>query len=281
MPTEFDHPPSPQPYASPPFTVVLIITLLLFLFVGFFCIYFCRCFLQNLLYTWHLRSSPSGTPVGPGAGGPPGLDPSIIKSFPTFTYSSVKEYRRETYGLECAICLSEFKDEDILRLLTVCCHVFHQECIDLWLELHKSCPVCRRSLDAPAKTGENIIVDPVHETIHEDGPLEDSVSITIRDDVQDKRGENEERQRATVLGQSQRGHDPTVEKFSRSKTTGHSIVRSREEEEDKFTLRLPDHVTAKLIRGHNLTKSCTTFREIKDERTPFGEVSGTGDVNNV
>lgn len=219
--------------------------------------------------------------MGPNAGGPPGLDPSIIKSFPTFTYSSVKEYRREKYGLECAICLCEFNDEDILRLLTTCCHVFHQECIDLWLELHKSCPVCRRSLDdAPAKTGENIS-DPTHEIIHEDEPLEDSISITIKDDHEDKRGEHEEGQRATNSGQIQRGNDPKVEKFSRSNTTGHSIVRSREEEEDKFTLRLPEHVTAKLIRGHNWTKSCTTFGEFKSERTTFREVSGGGDVSNV
>uniref|UniRef100_A0A5B7C4Q5 RING-type E3 ubiquitin transferase n=1 Tax=Davidia involucrata TaxID=16924 RepID=A0A5B7C4Q5_DAVIN len=282
-----------ESYASPPVTIILTIILLIFFFVGFFSIYFCRCFFENLLYTWYLRHSPTGTPVGPaGSCGGNGLEPSIIQSFPTFTYASVKDLRKEKYGLECAICLSEFEDDNMLRLLTTCCHVFHQECIDLWLESHKTCPVCRRSLDTPEKSPEkspvvNSTNNAVHEIInHENGSsMGDSFSITIKDDNERGRRSGEGEEAAALAGQSE-GDNNKAARFSRSHSTGHSIVRTRGDE-DRYTLRLPEHVQAKIMKGHNWTKSCTTFGEFKSKTSTgyggFGEVSGFsgGDVNRV
>lgn len=246
--------------------------------------------MQNILCTWHLRHNPTGTPVGGAASSATagGLDPLIVQSFPSFTYSTVKDYRKEKYGLECAICLLEFKGSDVLRLLTSCCHVFHQECIDLWLESHKSCPVCRRNLTSPVQSPVKSPTLPgnIRHGIHENEPIEDSFSITIKD-------ENEDETRASDKGQGvpcgtgeQGDHAKNkVEKFSRSHSTGHSIVRNREEE-DRFTLRLPEHVKSHIIRGHNSSKSWTTFGEYKakTETTNIGlaEVSGvSGGDNNV
>lgn len=43
----------------------------------------------------------------------------------------------------CNICLSDFKDEDLIRLIK-CVHIFHKDCIDPWLLNESySCPVCR------------------------------------------------------------------------------------------------------------------------------------------
>lgn len=47
---------------------------------------------------------------------------------------------------ECPVCLTEFEQEDTLRLLPSCKHVFHQECIDAWFDAHSTCPLCRASL---------------------------------------------------------------------------------------------------------------------------------------
>lgn len=44
---------------------------------------------------------------------------------------------------ECAICLSRFKQGDLVRMLP-CQHEFHQDCIDQWLlKKDKRCPCCR------------------------------------------------------------------------------------------------------------------------------------------
>ncbi|CAK7325667.1 unnamed protein product [Dovyalis caffra] len=43
----------------------------------------------------------------------------------------------------CAICLSEFEEDEELRTLPVCSHSYHVECIDMWLHSHTNCPMCR------------------------------------------------------------------------------------------------------------------------------------------
>lgn len=46
----------------------------------------------------------------------------------------------------CTVCLAEFRGEDTLRILPYCGHFFHVTCIDIWLQQHSTCPVCRISL---------------------------------------------------------------------------------------------------------------------------------------
>lgn len=76
-----------------------------------------------------------------------GLDPAGIESFPVFLYSAFKGLKEQsTPALECAVCLSEFGDNETLRLLPKCNHVFHPGCIDVWLAYHNTCPLCRANL---------------------------------------------------------------------------------------------------------------------------------------
>ncbi|CAI9781472.1 unnamed protein product [Fraxinus pennsylvanica] len=44
---------------------------------------------------------------------------------------------------ECPICLSEFEEREIVKLIPYCRHGFHPRCIDTWLSSHVTCPVCR------------------------------------------------------------------------------------------------------------------------------------------
>lgn len=61
-----------------------------------------------------------------------------IRSIPTHRY--IKGNRQSA---ECAVCLSEFEDDQELRTLPRCNHSFHVDCIDMWLYSHPSCPTCR------------------------------------------------------------------------------------------------------------------------------------------
>lgn len=69
-----------------------------------------------------------------------GLDKTVIQTLPFFVFSSLKGSKE---GLECSVCLSKFEDSDVLRFLPICRHAFHMKCIDMWLEAHVSCPLCR------------------------------------------------------------------------------------------------------------------------------------------
>ncbi|XP_054810197.1 E3 ubiquitin-protein ligase Os04g0590900-like [Prosopis cineraria] len=76
---------------------------------------------------------------------PNGLDEALIKTI------TVCKYKKED-GLvsvaDCSVCLTEFKDDDSIRLLPKCSHAFHIPCIDTWLKSHSSCPLCRASIFA-------------------------------------------------------------------------------------------------------------------------------------
>ncbi|KAG6492141.1 RING-H2 finger protein ATL2-like [Zingiber officinale] len=77
----------------------------------------------------------------------PGLDPSAIAAL------LARPYRSTAGGDgECAICLSTVEDEEMVRVLPGCGHLFHVGCIDMWLGSHCTCPVCRVSVEPPSAT---------------------------------------------------------------------------------------------------------------------------------
>ncbi|QHO57627.1 hypothetical protein HN51_012176 [Arachis hypogaea] len=75
--------------------------------------------------------------------------PSTVDSLPLFTFSSVTRRSSSVVdggGGDCAVCLSRFEQRDLLRLLPLCCHAFHAECIDVWLRTNLTCPLCRSAV---------------------------------------------------------------------------------------------------------------------------------------
>lgn len=86
-----------------------------------------------------------------------GLEPSVITSFPIFVYKTNINDADDDYGgltKDCSVCLISLEDEDMVRLLPNCSHFFHAECIDKWLNLHSTCPICRT--EAPVRADGSI-----------------------------------------------------------------------------------------------------------------------------
>ncbi|XP_027364633.1 RING-H2 finger protein ATL70-like [Abrus precatorius] len=46
----------------------------------------------------------------------------------------------------CSICLMDYKETDLLRVIPGCGHLFHANCVDPWLRINFTCPVCRRTV---------------------------------------------------------------------------------------------------------------------------------------
>lgn len=72
-----------------------------------------------------------------------GLDEALIKSITVCKY---KKGDGLVEGTDCSVCLSEFEEDEMLRLLPKCSHAFHLTCIDTWLKSHSNCPLCRASI---------------------------------------------------------------------------------------------------------------------------------------
>ncbi|XP_023770769.1 RING-H2 finger protein ATL16 [Lactuca sativa] len=75
---------------------------------------------------------------------PRGLHESVIRSIPIFQFQKQKD-SDDIVG-ECAVCLAEFQHDEKLRMIPNCAHVFHIDCIDVWLQNNPNCPLCRNSI---------------------------------------------------------------------------------------------------------------------------------------
>ncbi|XP_054819917.1 NEP1-interacting protein 2-like isoform X2 [Prosopis cineraria] len=74
--------------------------------------------------------------------GVPGLSQKLIQSLPLNQFNSTKVLALYNESF-CSICFQEFEDEDVVRKLPKCDHIFHFHCVDKWLIQQGSCPMCR------------------------------------------------------------------------------------------------------------------------------------------
>ncbi|KAK2664281.1 hypothetical protein Ddye_002855 [Dipteronia dyeriana] len=73
-----------------------------------------------------------------------GLDAPTIESYPKTLLGESRRLPKPSDNT-CSICLSEYQPKEILRTIPECNHYFHVNCIDEWLRLNATCPVCRNS----------------------------------------------------------------------------------------------------------------------------------------
>ncbi|XP_059625428.1 probable E3 ubiquitin-protein ligase XERICO [Cornus florida] len=74
---------------------------------------------------------------------------AIKESVPVLEYSCVLERlgAHDKANSHCVVCLNRMKGSDEVRELCNCCHMFHRECIDAWIdEGQVTCPLCRAKL---------------------------------------------------------------------------------------------------------------------------------------
>ncbi|XP_020212066.1 putative RING-H2 finger protein ATL21B [Cajanus cajan] len=82
------------------------------------------------------------------AGSPPatvaGLDRPTIESYPKIVIGENRRLPKKG-DKTCSICLSEYMPKETVKTIPECGHCFHAQCIDEWLPLNASCPICRTS----------------------------------------------------------------------------------------------------------------------------------------
>ncbi|XP_062181253.1 E3 ubiquitin-protein ligase EL5-like [Phragmites australis] len=81
-------------------------------------------------------------------GGSDAID--AVVSIPAFAYKregvvggGADDGGGATGWAQCVICLGMVQVGEMVRRLPACKHLFHVECIDMWLRSHSTCPICR------------------------------------------------------------------------------------------------------------------------------------------
>ncbi|XP_008806333.1 RING-H2 finger protein ATL14-like [Phoenix dactylifera] len=71
-----------------------------------------------------------------------GLSPDELEKLPCYDFDAAGE--KEGGGsVDCAVCLESFQVGERCRLLPLCKHSFHAQCVDSWLLTTPICPICR------------------------------------------------------------------------------------------------------------------------------------------
>ncbi|XP_067634655.1 E3 ubiquitin-protein ligase Iruka [Eurosta solidaginis] len=73
--------------------------------------------------------------------GPPPLPKEKIDEIPK-VHVTTEYVERKT---QCSVCWEDFRLDEMVRRLR-CSHIYHENCIVPWLDLHGTCPICRKSL---------------------------------------------------------------------------------------------------------------------------------------
>jgi E3 ubiquitin-protein ligase ATL41 len=67
-----------------------------------------------------------------------GIDKAALAATPVLWFKAERDG-----AAECAVCLSAVQDGEAVRALPGCGHAFHAACVDAWLCVRATCPVCR------------------------------------------------------------------------------------------------------------------------------------------
>ncbi|OMO96370.1 Zinc finger, RING-type [Corchorus capsularis] len=129
---------------------IVIAVILLFLSVGMLVIlHVCvvgRAFRRNGFGGFNLNLNPAGGTIDRSNNSSNNISMSLddLQKLPCYDYNAKdKGSNNKNSPVDCAVCLENFKMGEKCRLLPLCRHSFHAECVDSWLLKNPICPICR------------------------------------------------------------------------------------------------------------------------------------------
>ncbi|CAL5059060.1 unnamed protein product [Urochloa decumbens] len=138
--------------------------------------------------SWRVQSSDDAAAAADTAGAAArarrrfGMPKAAIDALPTFAYELKNavgggdlESGAAAGREQCPVCLEDVEGGDMVRRLPACKHMFHVECIDMWLHSHRTCPVCRCNIMRSQRKVAAVKAAAAAATPEEDLPAEDAL----------------------------------------------------------------------------------------------------------
>lgn len=74
-----------------------------------------------------------------------GISHDDLERIPSFSFKGLD---KGSSPVNCAVCLEHFESGEMCRMLPMCKHSFHAQCVDMWLLTTPLCPICRSRADS-------------------------------------------------------------------------------------------------------------------------------------
>uniref|UniRef100_A0ACD6AE43 Uncharacterized protein n=1 Tax=Avena sativa TaxID=4498 RepID=A0ACD6AE43_AVESA len=104
-------------------------------------------------FCYQIRNRAPVAAAGAGTGGRRGRRVDLAK-LPEFAYNRSARHSGRGDGAQCSVCLGTVQGGEMVRMLPSCKHLYHVECIDMWLASHDTCPLCRAEVEPPEEDGQ-------------------------------------------------------------------------------------------------------------------------------
>ncbi|CAN6319292.1 unnamed protein product [Urochloa humidicola] len=143
---------------------------------------YCRCARQRAIAG--ARRRVMRELVVPGGTAALFLRPAAASLPPVVPYSAAaRKGTKKGIPEDCPVCLEPFGDDDGVRVVPACGHLYHAPCIDRWLDMRNSCPVCRCAVAASLFDGDR---------------ARDAVAVAVGRDGADGDGDDDDDQEAVL-----------------------------------------------------------------------------------
>ncbi|XP_059643422.1 E3 ubiquitin-protein ligase Os04g0590900-like [Cornus florida] len=216
-----------------------------------------------------------------------GLDEALIKLITVCKYNKGDGLIE---GTDCSVCLSEFQEDESLRLLPKCSHAFHVTCIDTWLKSHSNCPLCRANIVlANASPGQ--LPPPLTETSLNNESLSENHCENDNDNVV-VAGDIEMSVRGEEIWRSDVPRTPLQDLNNLGDSEGDTIIEIRNEEDQQIRRSVSmgylcqSRVSvADMLRINQdddfEVEECQLQVDAGSSKRPVGEISKSGHRNRV
>ncbi|XP_002517352.3 RING-H2 finger protein ATL39 [Ricinus communis] len=121
--------------------IMAIVVSVILLFVGIGLLVFIHaCIIGRSFRNNDPANDPTGSTDSPGR--TTSISADDLEKLPSFDFIAKS---KGSSPVDCAVCLDNFRAGDKCRLLPICKHSFHAQCVDEWLLKTPICPICRAS----------------------------------------------------------------------------------------------------------------------------------------
>ena len=131
-------------------------------------------------------------------------DLETIINFIPFTIIKDKPNKIKESNLRCVICLMDFENGQKISSLP-CCHAFHTECLDKWINRNRKCPICKFEVTLRNLLGEDFILEKFRKRLEEIRRKErERIEKEKIEEEEKKRKEEEEKERKEKIEKQKR-----------------------------------------------------------------------------